>query len=154
MKRSDEHTKHRLGSLNSTWKMSRPLSLDREKQNAVRREREGEQTQTLNHFSFSIVVLVRVCSRVSSSQVRSRYETPFRSSPKMIAAIFGRIHIIAAFTSSHLVSNWIFSSFSILRPLPLLLRLNFPHPIRIRRRLAANTFLFLTRASAAIPTLT
>ena len=56
---------------------------------------ERGQTQTLIlTFSFSVVVLTRICSLDSSSQFRSGCDTPFRSSLQMGAIIFSRLYIV------------------------------------------------------------
>ena len=71
-----------------------------EKLNVVIRERERERereradTEIESSFSFSVVVITRVFPCFSFSWLRSGCETPFRSSPKMCATIFGRFHIV------------------------------------------------------------
>ena len=99
------------------------------------REREGEQTQTLIlTFSFFVVFPTRACPLVTPSWLRIWAPT-------------------AAFTSSRLVPSWYFSSFLSCVHFPKgLCRLSFFQQIRTRRRFAADTFLFLTRASTAITT--
>ena len=84
---------------------------------------EGGQTQTLIlTFSFSVFVLTRACSLVTSSQLCGGYETPFRSSPQNGSRKFwpsSHRHgwcLTAVFTSSPLEAN----SFYVLYPAPTL----------------------------------
>ena len=87
-----------------------------------------------NKTSFSFVVLTRACPLVPFLHLRRRYKITSWISPK-IGAVFS-----AVFTSSGLVPNW-----------PISYVLEILQANQNCSRFAADTFLFLTRASTAIP---
>ena len=152
MRKSDEPTKHRLSSLiqkltcyynlfvvvekreTEDEKWVHHFSLTERNKNIMRRERE-QILNSILFFSFSVVVLARACSQIQSSQLRSECGTSSWSSSKMVAVIYGHLHIIASSPHMTLVSCFLscvysnsssaWASFSQWQPVANLLLIDF-----------------------------